>query len=154
MQFVVVAVGRLKERYWVDAVEEYRKRITPYASCVLEEVADEPDHLPLETVKQIEGRRIITKLRERDYVIALDVQGKRMSSEVFADHLSIIRDQGYGRYVFVIGGSLGLDEHLLQRANLRLSFSEFTFPHQLMRVILLEQMYRALRIQVGAPYHK
>ncbi len=154
MKLVIIAVGRLKESFWREAAEEYKKRISPHASCVIEEVTDEPDIGPSHIVKQVEAKRIVTKLKDRDYIVALDVAGRRMSTEAFADHVKGVQAEGYGRYVFIIGGSVGLDDSVLHRADLRLSFSDFTFPHQLMRVILLEQLYRAFRIHTGAPYHK
>lgn len=154
MQIVILGVGKLKERYWREAEAEYRKRLSPHASCVVEEVADEADTADATRGLRAEGDRILARLRDRDYVIALDIVGKKMTSEQFADHLATVAGQGHGRYVFLIGGSHGLAHDVLQRAQLRLSFSDFTFPHQMMRIILLEQMYRAFRIQAGHPYHK
>ncbi len=154
MQIVVLTVGKLKERHWREAEEEYRKRILSHASCVVEEVQDEPDQGAAERIRETEAVRLLAKLRERDHVVALDSRGRKMTSQGFSAYLDAVSAQGCGRYVFVIGGSRGLASSVLDRADLTLSFSEFTFPHQLMRIILLEQIYRAFRIQTGAPYHK
>ncbi len=154
MQIVILTVGKLKERYWREAEEEYRKRLLAHASCLVEAVQDEPDQGAAERIRETEAGRLLAKLRERDHVIALDSRGKKMTSQHFSEYLGLMSARGYGRYVFVIGGSRGLAPSVLERADLTLSFSDFTFPHQLMRVILLEQIYRAFRIQTGAPYHK
>lgn len=151
---MILTVGKLKERYWREAEEEYRKRLLAHASCLVEAVQDEPDQGAAERIRETEAGRLLAKLRERDHVIALDSRGKKMTSQHFSEYLGLMSARGYGRYVFVIGGSRGLAPSVLERADLTLSFSDFTFPHQLMRVILLEQIYRAFRIQTGAPYHK
>lgn len=153
MQILVLSVGKLKEKYWREAEAEYIKRLQASASLSVEEVADEPGE-QAERVKVAEASRVLSKIRERDLVIALDARGKKFTSPAFAEQLSELQKSGAGRYVFVIGGSHGLSPDVLNRANLILSFSDFTFPHQLMRIILLEQLYRAFRIQSGAPYHK
>ncbi len=151
---MILTVGKLKERYWREAEEEYRKRLLAHASCLVEAVQDEPDQGAADRIRETEAGRLLAKLRERDHVIALDSRGEKMTSQRFSEYLGLVYARGYGRYVFVIGGSRGLASSVLERADLTLSFSDFTFPHQLMRVILLEQIYRAFRIQTGAPYHK
>ena len=159
MQINLLCVGKLKEKYWVGAVEEYKKRLSSYCKVSIVEVPDEPtpDHASPaqeEAIKRKEAEKLLAKVGERDYVIALAIEGKGLTSEDFADHLDKMAGQGYSTFTFIIGGSLGLHETVLQRANYKLSFSKFTFPHQMVRAILLEQVYRAFRIQRGEPYHK
>ena len=154
MKLAVIAVGRLKERFWREAEEEYRKRLLPHASLSVEEVRDEPDTGPAARVLAAEGARIAERLQERDYVIALDIDGSRLSSELFAKKVAAVAGMGHSRIVFIIGGSRGLAPDVLRRSHLRLSFSDFTFPHQMMRIILLEQVYRAFTIMAGTKYHK
>ncbi len=159
MNITVLSVGKIKEKYWTEALQEYSRRLSRYCSLKLQEVADEPtpdgagEALELQ-IKQKEGQRLLRLIREDSYVIALAIDGKRMSSEQFAAHLETLGIQGRSQIVFVIGGSLGLSPEVLTRADERLSFSDFTFPHQLMRVILLEQIYRGFRIIRSEPYHK
>ncbi|TCP52554.1 23S rRNA (pseudouridine1915-N3)-methyltransferase [Tumebacillus sp. BK434] len=159
MQINLLAVGKLKEKYWTGAVDEYAKRLSSYCKVNIVEVPDEPtpDNASAaqeEVIKKKEADKLLAKVGERDYVIALAIQGKSVTSEEFAEHLDKMATQGYSTFTFVIGGSLGLHEDVLKRANYKLSFSKFTFPHQMVRVILLEQVYRAFRIQRGEPYHK
>jgi 23S rRNA (pseudouridine1915-N3)-methyltransferase len=159
VQINLLAVGKLKEKYWKGAVEEYTKRLSSYCKVNVVEVADEPtpDHASAaqeEAIKKKEAEKLLGKIGERDFVICLVIEGKSISSEEFADVLDKMASQGYSTFTFVIGGSLGLHESVVQRANYKLSFSKFTFPHQMVRVILLEQVYRAFRIQRGEPYHK
>lgn len=159
MNITVISVGKLKEKYWVQALAEYEKRLGAYAKVKMIEVADEPtpDNASAaqeEAIKSKEAARILAQIKERDYVVALAIEGQAYTSEAFAEVLERMAGQGYSSFVFVIGGSLGLHSSVLQRANLKLSFSKFTFPHQMVRVILLEQIYRAFRIQRGEPYHK
>lgn len=161
-QVRLLVVGRLRERYWQDAEAEYRKRLTAYTTRLeILEVTDEPtpDDASLaqeQTTRQKEAERLLLKITDREYVIALDgTQGKAFTSPGFAGHLEkVLTDGAHSTLTFVIGGSLGLHDSLLSRADLIVSFGAFTFPHQLMRVLLLEQMYRAFRIQSGQPYHK
>ncbi len=159
MNLTVIGVGALKERYWRDACAEYLKRLTAYCRPEVIEVKDErtPEKLS-ETERNLilrkEGARILEKAGDRTFLIAADLRGSRCSSEQFAEALSEWEIRGRGNLTFVIGGSLGLSEEVLRRADVRVSFSDLTFPHQLMRVILLEQIYRAFRIRTGAPYHK
>ncbi|WP_200757642.1 23S rRNA (pseudouridine(1915)-N(3))-methyltransferase RlmH [Effusibacillus dendaii] len=159
MNLTIVAVGKMKEKYWLQAVAEYEKRLSAYAKVRIIEVADEPtpdsaSAAQEEAVREKEAGRILAQLKERDYVIALAIDGQTFSSEEWAAQMDRLAGQGNSSFVFVIGGSLGLHASVLSRANLKLSFSKFTFPHQMMRVILLEQVYRAFRILRGGPYHK
>lgn len=159
MKISVICVGKLKENYFVKAVEEYAKRLRLYCKLEIIELADEktPDGASAaeeRKIKELEGQRILKSIKEDALVIALAIEGKMMSSEEFSEEISRIGLQGGSHIVFIIGGSLGLSEAVLQRADRKLSFSEMTFPHQLMRVILLEQVYRAYRIMYGQPYHK
>ena len=157
MRAALVCVGKLKERYWREACAEYEKRLARYASLEILEVQDapEPAHENAGTQAQVlraEGERILSRIRPDDVVVALAIEGKTYDSVGFAKHLEQIAQRG--RVVFVIGGSLGLSPEVYARANERLSFSTLTFPHQMMRVVFLEQLYRACRIQSGERYHK
>ena len=159
MKVTVVAVGKLKEKFYVQAVEEYAKRLSRYCRLEILQVADEktPDGASEAAERQIreqEGKRILSQIKDGAYVIALAIQGEMVTSEGLAERLERLAVGGNGHIVFVIGGSLGLSDEVLNRADWKLSFSRMTFPHQLMRVILLEQVYRSYRIQSGEPYHK
>ena len=159
MQYTILCVGKIKEKFYTDAVNEYKKRLSRYAKVDIIEVSDEktPEQasdLQQEQIRQKEAERLLSKIKDSMYVIALDLKGKKFDSEGFAKHLSMCMNQGKSHIAFVIGGSLGLHTSLLDRADERLSFSDFTFPHQLMRVILFEQIYRANRIMNHEPYHK
>jgi 23S rRNA (pseudouridine1915-N3)-methyltransferase len=154
-----VTVGKLKEKYLKQGIEEYVKRLSAYAKIEVIEVADEKapeelSELEMIQVKQKEGERILAKVAQDTYVIALAIDGKLRSSEELADSLDKLATYGKSKIAFIIGGSLGLSEEVLSRANEHLSFSRMTFPHQLMRLILVEQIYRAFRINRGEPYHK
>ncbi len=157
MRAALLCVGKLKEKYWRDAVDEYLKRLTRYGQVEVIEVPDAPEPAHSSPganaqVLQVEGERILAKIKPDDVVIALAIDGKTYTSEGFAEHIEQVMQRG--RMVFVIGGSLGLSPQVYQRANERISFSKFTFPHQMMRVIFLEQLYRACRISANEPYHK
>ena len=159
MKITVVAEGKIKEKFFADAVSEYRKRLGRYCKLEILQVADEktPDGVSEALEKQIkdrEGERILSHIRDGEYVFALAIEGKMMSSEEMAQKMERLGVEGRSQVVFVIGGSLGLSEAVLRRADEHLSFSKMTFPHQLMRVILLEQIYRSYRIMTGGPYHK
>lgn len=159
MQINLLTVGKLKEKYWVGAVDEYTKRLSSYCKVNVVEVSDEPtpDNASAaqeEQIKKKEADKLLGKIGERDYVIALVIEGKSITSEEFAAQIDKVAVQGFSTVTFVIGGSLGLHETVRKRANYLLSFSKFTFPHQMVRVILLEQVYRAWRIMRGEPYHK
>lgn len=155
----VVCVGKIKEKYWNEAISEYSKRLSRYCKLSIIEVADEktPDNAPeaIENqIKQKEGERILSKIPDNAHVIALAINGKKYTSEALSAHVSDLAVSGKSKISFVIGGSLGLHEDVLKRANEKLSFSDMTFPHQMMRVVLLEQIYRSYKILSGEPYHK
>lgn len=159
MKLTLLGVGKVKEKYLRDAIAEYAKRLGRYCKLEIREVADEqtPDGASAaeeEQIKRIEGERLLRQIRETDYVIALAIDGDSPDSVELAAKLESLGVQGISSLVFVIGGSLGLSDEVLRRADYRLSFSRLTFPHQLMRVILLEQIYRSFRIARGEPYHK
>lgn len=159
MKITIVCVGKIKENFYRDAVLEYSKRLGRYCRLEIVETADEKtpegaSALLEEQIKEKEAKRILDKIRDDDFVCILEITGKRFSSEGFAQWMEQLTVKGISEIVFVIGGSLGLHGSVRQRANMAVSFSDMTFPHQLMRVILCEQIYRAFRIIHGAPYHK
>lgn len=159
MNISVITIGKLKEKYLKAGIQEYLKRLSSYAKIEIIELADEkaPEELStaeMEQVKQKEGVKILSKVSQDAYVIALAIDGKMKSSEELADSLDKLATYGRSKITFVIGGSLGLSDEVLDRADEKLSFSKMTFPHQLMRLILLEQIYRAFRINRNEPYHK
>ncbi|MGN0372990.1 MAG: 23S rRNA (pseudouridine(1915)-N(3))-methyltransferase RlmH [Enterocloster sp.] len=159
MKITLVTVGKIKERYFEDAIAEYSKRLSRYCRLEIVQVADEktPDGAgeALERqIKEKEGQRILANIKDGAYVIALAIEGKMLSSEEMAARIRKLGVDGVSHIVFVIGGSLGLSEEVMKRADYALSFSKMTFPHQLMRVVLLEQIYRSYRIIAGEPYHK
>lgn len=159
MKIKIVTVGKLKEKYLKDGIEEYSKRISRFATVEMIELADEktPDRASdseNEKILDLEGNRIISKIGDREFVIVLAIEGKTLSSEEFSKQLEQAYINGYSTLTFVIGGSLGLSPQVKKRANLFLSFGRLTLPHQLMRLVLTEQIYRAFTIQQGSPYHK
>ncbi|MBZ4655077.1 MAG: rlmH [Peptococcaceae bacterium] len=159
MQIKVITVGRLKEKYWREAVDEYLKRLTSFAKVEIIEVAEErisdnPYQAEIEQVKAKEGERILKHLSPSFYVIPLVIEGKTLSSEGLADLLGRLALEGKSQLAFVIGGSHGLSAEVIKRGDFSLSFSPMTFPHQLMRILLLEQVYRGFSIIKGLPYHK
>lgn len=159
MKITLVAVGKIKEKFYTEAIAEYRKRLSRYCKLEIVQAADEktPDQAGEALTKQIkekEGERILAQIKDDAYVIALAIQGQKLTSEQLAGKLEQLGVSGCSRIVFVIGGSLGLADSVCRRADFQLSFSDMTFPHQLMRVILLEQVYRSYRIMSGEPYHK
>jgi len=159
MQIRIIAVGKLKEKYLVQGIKEYMKRLGGYTKIELIEVADEkaPENLSaaqMQQVKDKEGERILAKIKEQDYVFALAIEGENPTSEAFAKQMAQLMVQGKSNFVFVIGGSLGLSAAVMKRSNAAISFGNMTYPHQLMRLILVEQIYRAFRINHGEPYHK
>lgn len=159
MNITIVTVGKLKEKYLKMGIEEYVKRLGAYAKMEQVEVADEkaPENLSdadMEIVKRKEGERILAKIHPDAHVIALAINGKTRSSEDMAAHLNSLMTYGTSKIVFVIGGSLGLHDDVLKRANEQLSFGKMTLPHQLMKLVLVEQVYRSFRIIKGEPYHK
>lgn len=159
MKITLITVGKIKEKFYADAIAEYGKRLSRYCKLEITEVADEktPDHAGVilkQQIKDKEGERVLSHIREGVYVIALAIRGKMLDSEELADKINGMAITGTSQIVFVIGGSLGLSDRVLDRADYLLSFSRMTFPHQLMRVVLLEQVYRSFRIIREEPYHK
>jgi len=159
MHISIIAVGKIKEKYLQQGIDEYLKRLSAYAKVNMIEVKEEqaPEELSraeMEMVKEKEGERILAQIKQDQVVVVLAIEGKGMSSEDLAAQMERWGTYGQSHLAFVIGGSLGLDKRVLSRANLLLSFSKMTFPHQLMRLILLEQIYRAFRINRREPYHK
>ena len=159
MNIHIVCIGKLKEKYFKDACSEYIKRLSRFAKITVTELADEPiperaSKAEENVVLQKEGQKILSALSANETVIALCVEGKQMPSTQLARLFSDCALSGKSNLAFVIGGSLGLSDEVKKRSFLRLSFSEMTFPHQLMRVILLEQIYRACKINANESYHK
>ena len=160
MDIKIIAVGKIKEKFYKDAIDEYLKRMQAYNKVEIIEVADEMaaetlSEKELEQVKEREGERILGKISKEDYVVSLEILGKQIDSIEFAKFIENEMAEGFGRnLVFIIGGSNGLAKEVSQRSNKKLSFGKMTYPHQLMRVILTEQIYRAYRIINGHPYHK
>jgi len=155
----IISVGKLKEKYLKMGIDEYIKRLSGYAKMEIIEVPDEkaPENLSdadMLIVKEKEGERILSKISDDSYVIALAINGKEHSSESLAKKIDQLATYGNSKVAFVIGGSLGLSEAVMKRSNDTLSFSKMTFPHQLMKLILVEQVYRAFRINRNEPYHK
>ena len=159
MKITVLCVGKVKEKFFTDAIKEYSKRLSRYCKLEIVEVADEktPDgasELVVSQIKEKEAERMEKYLPDSAYVIALAIEGKKLTSEKLAEKIDSLGISGTSHLVFLIGGSLGMSDRLLKQADYLLSFSDMTFPHQLMRVILLEQIYRSYRIIHGEPYHK
>lgn len=159
MRISIVCVGKIKEKYLKLGIDEFSKRLSKYCKLEVIELDDEkaPENLSdkeMLMIKDKEGKKILSKIKDNAHVIALAIDGKNLSSEELADTIDNLGVRGTSHIVFVIGGSLGLSDEILRRANYKLSFSKMTFPHQLMRLILLEQIYRAYRINNGEPYHK
>ena len=155
MKITLITVGKVKEKYLRDAIAEYSKRLGRYCKLDIVEVADEktPEHAS-DGLEAKEGERIAKHIRDDAFVIALAIEGKQLTSEQLAAKINDLGLHGTSHIQLIIGGSLGLDPAILKRADYLLSFSKMTFPHQLMRVILLEQIYRAYKINAGEPYHK
>lgn len=159
MKIKVITVGKLKEKYLKEGIAEYSKRLSRFTKLELIELPDEktPDRASQaenEQILQKEADRIMGKIADRDYVIALAIEGKQFPSEAFSQLLSDVTVRGYSDIVFIIGGSLGLAPVVKKRADLLMSFGQLTLPHQLMKLVLVEQIYRAFMIQQGSPYHK
>lgn len=159
MKITVITVGKIKEKYLRDAIAEYSKRLSKYCKLEILEVADEktPENASEtveEGIRQKEGERILKHIKEDAYVITLEIGGKMLDSVEFSRKIKTLGIQGKSHICFVIGGSIGLSQEVLKRSDYGLSFSKMTFPHQLMRVILLEQIYRSYRIMSNEPYHK
>lgn len=159
MNVKIITVGKLKEKYLKDGIAEYSKRLHKFAKFEIIEVPDEkaPEQLSqaeMDKIMQKEGDRILSKIKDREYVFALAIKGKERSSEELAQEIDKLTVSGNSDLTFIIGGSLGLDPAVLKRANTQISFGRFTLPHQLMRLVLTEQIYRAFMINQGSPYHK
>lgn len=159
MNIKLITVGKLKEKYLTEGISEYTKRLSRFCKVQVVELIDEktPENASEAQNNQImakEGERIQAKIGSRDYVIVLAIEGKQFPSEEFSQKLEAIAVNGYSDITFIIGGSLGLSKAIKQRANLNMSFGLLTLPHQLMRLVLIEQIYRAFMIQQGSPYHK
>ena len=159
MKITILCVGKIKEKYFVQGIEEYAKRLSRYCKLEIVEVADEktPDNasevVELQ-IKQKEGERLSKYMKDGAYVIALAIEGKQQDSVAFGRQIEKLGIEGKSHIIFIIGGSLGLDPEIIKRADFLLSFSKMTFPHQMMRMVLLEQIYRGYRIVNGEPYHK
>jgi len=159
MKITILCVGKVKEKFYRDAIEEFSKRLSRYCKLEIIEVADEKtqeeaSETEIRIVKDKEGERLIKNIKEDAYVVCLCIDGKQLDSEELSEKIEQIGIQGKSHVYFIIGGSLGLADIVVKRADFKLSFSKMTFPHQLMRVILLEQIYRAYRIMNNEPYHK
>ena len=159
MKITICCVGKIKEKFYSQAIEEYSKRLSKYCKLEIKEAADEktPDSASdtvNRMIKEKEGNRLLSFIKDDSYVIALAIDGKMLDSVELSEKIDNLMLSGKSDIVFVIGGSLGLDKRVLDRADYKLSFSKMTFPHQLMRVILLEQIYRSFRIMKNEPYHK
>ncbi len=159
MNITVICVGKLKEKYWIDAVAEYSKRLNKYCHFSIIEVKEEkaPENLSVAEeiqVKNAEGKAILSHIKKGSYITALDVQGVGLSSEGLSDKINQLGIAGKSNIAFIIGGSIGLSDEILEQADFKLSFSKMTFPHQMMRVILAEQVFRAYKIIKNETYHK
>lgn len=159
MKISIITVGKIKEKFLKDAIAEYSKRLGKYCKLEIIEVADEktPDNaseVVEDLIRAKEGERILKQVKDDSFVITLEINGKQLTSEELAHKIDSLGIQGQSHLTFIIGGSIGLGKDVLARSNYALSFSKMTFPHQLMRVILLEQIYRSYRIIHGEPYHK
>lgn len=159
MNITILCIGKLKERYWTDAIQEYSKRLSKHCTLAINELKEEkapdnPSNAEEIAVKDAEGKNLLKQIKKDAYVIALEVKGKELTSEALSEKIETLGIDGKSDIVFIIGGSIGLSDEVLTRADFRLSFSKMTFPHQMMRVILLEQIYRAFKIMRNEIYHK
>ena len=159
MNIKIIGVGKLKEKYLKQGIAEYAKRLSKFCKFQIIEVPDEkaPESLSdaqMEMVKEKEGERILAKIKDREYVFTLEIKGKERSSEELAEEIAKLTTYGHSDITFVIGGSLGLSPAVMKRADTAISFGRFTLPHQLMRLVLTEHIYRAFMIHSGSPYHK
>lgn len=159
MNIKILCIGKLKEKYWTAAMEEYSKRLQSYCRLSVEELKearlpDKASEAEEEAVKTAEGQALLSRIKKTDYVITLEIQGKELSSEELAGKIRELSLSGHSQIVLVIGGSLGLSREVSRRADFKLSFSRMTFPHQMIRVFLLEQIYRSFKIIKGEKYHK
>ena len=159
MNISIICIGKLKERYWTEAIAEYSKRLSSYCNLEIIELkesrlADKPSRAEEEMVRTTEGGEILKRIKDNMHVITLEIGGKNLSSEALASKMETLSIDGVSNIAFIIGGSLGLSEAVSRRADFKLSFSKMTFPHQMMRVILLEQVYRSFKIIRNEAYHK
>ena len=159
MKITILCVGKVKEKFYQDAIKEFQKRMSRYCKLDIIEVADEKTQeqssdLEIQIIKDKEGERLLKHIKEDAYIICLAIDGKQLDSVELSEKMNQLFVTGNSHICFVIGGSLGISDNVLKRANYKLSFSKMTFPHQLMRVILLEQIYRSFRIMNNEPYHK
>ncbi|WYK00877.1 ribosomal RNA large subunit methyltransferase H [Enterococcus sp. 7F3_DIV0205] len=159
LKIKIITVGKLKEKYLVQGINEYLKRLQSYAKVEIIEVSDEkaPENLSEAEMLQVkgkEGERILAKISDQDHVFVLAINGKQFSSEDFSKEIEQLGIHGKSQLAFVIGGSLGLSDEVLKRSQQQMSFGKLTYPHQLMRLVLVEQIYRGFRIMRGEPYHK
>lgn len=159
MQIEIIAVGKIKEKFMQKGIDEYFKRLKPFAKMKIIEVDDEKSpanasEAEEQRIRQIEGQRILAKLKRDTFVIILDIAGELLSSENLAEKLERLMVTGKSHVTFIIGGSIGLSEEVKEKANLKISFGRVTYPHQLMRLILVEQIYRCFKIIRDEPYHK
>lgn len=159
MKLTVITVGKLKEKYWVDAVKEYKKRISKYAKIELIEVADEKEpnnasEKDIELIKDKEGERILSKIKDSQHVVTLEIEGKEYTSESLAKQYQTWMNTGKSDVVFVIGGSNGIGREVKKRSNQEISFGSLTYPHQMMKVMILEQLFRVNKILRNESYHK
>ena len=159
MRIQIICIGKLKEKYWTDAVNEYMKRLSKYCDIDILELKESklPDKASLAqeaAVVEEEGKTILKHIKDGSYVITLEILGKNLTSEELASKMEELPLMGKSHVTFIIGGSLGLSKEVSKRSDFKLSFSKMTFPHQLMKLILLEQVYRAFRINNNEPYHK
>ena len=159
MNINIICIGKIKEKYLQDGIDEYKKRISKYANINIIELADEPipdnaSQKEIEIVKSKEAEKMQKHIGTHDFIITLDLKGKQITSEEFAKKIQDITTQGYSTIDFIIGGSLGLEKGLVTNSNMVLSFSKLTFPHQLFRMVLLEQIYRCFKINNNETYHK
>ena len=159
MNVKILCVGKIKEKFYRDAISEYSKRLSKYCSLEVIEVSDEKTNensseTEIALVKAKEGERILKHIKDKDFVIALAILGKQLDSVAFSKYIENLGISGHSSITFIIGGSLGLSDEVMKRSDFQISFSDMTFPHQLMRVILLEQIYRGMRIMNNEPYHK
>lgn len=159
MKLTIISVGKIKEKFFSDAIKEYTKRLSKYCKLTEEIIQDERadesfSHSEIEQVKIKEGNKILNKIPKNSYIVVLDVKGKQLNSEELADKINTLGIDGNSDITFIIGGSNGLSQEVLNMANFKLSFSKMTFPHQLFKIILLEQIYRSFKINAGETYHK
>lgn len=159
MKITILCVGKIKEKYFKEGIAEYQKRLSKYCNLEIVEVADEktPDsagEIEMERIKEKEAQRLQKYIKKDAYKITLEIEGNMISSEQLAEKIDYLGISGNSHIIFIIGGSLGLHDNITKQSDYKLSFSKFTFPHQMMRMILLEQIYRSYRIIMKEPYHK